>query len=229
MSDERTASAPAGTFETALHEVARARTRRRRWLAIIGLPVVAAAGVGAWVWKPWQSVNLPESACWSVVTKADLKPLADDDGTATVDSSGDLSGRMPYPDCRIYWNGAKHKPLLSVTVLHPSDTVYNHVLGLGKPGTPLDPRPIELGAGVTGWITRDANVDLVYRCDAADAADSPFREILVSGGPVSGDSHSASVREAHVGLAWRTAAAAIRAEGCRSAALVASQPAAPAQ
>ncbi|MEV6978641.1 hypothetical protein [Kitasatospora sp. NPDC093806] len=227
-----TPTEPPGVFERALHEVAERRARRRRLLAAVGLPLALAAAVSAWVWKPWQSVELPAAACWSTVTAADLEPLAGDDGTAHVDQSGDLSGK-PAGRCVVYWNDAKGRPLVSVTVRQTDEGGYGYLQHQAEtPDLAGHPRPLQLGAGAAGVITSDANVSLVYRCSAGDPGGTggqPFRQVLVSGGPVTGDDRGTAVREAHVRLAWLVAVTAAGREGCPGAALVAAPPTVPAK
>ncbi|MFJ8434804.1 hypothetical protein ACIQ9P_26235 [Kitasatospora sp. NPDC094019] len=231
MTVPTTPTNPPGDFARALREVGERRARRRRRLAVIGLPLLVAAGASAWLWKPWQSVELPESACWSMVTKEDLKPLAGDDGTAHVVERGDLSGK-PSGSCAVRWNGPKGRALLNVSVLRVSEHVYTSVQNdTLDPGRDGHPRLLAFGAGAGGVITSDSNVDLVLRCSesTADSTDGPsYRQVVVSGAPANGTSGAVAVREAHVRLAWHIAAAAIDREGCRGTALASEPPATPA-
>ncbi|MEV7023391.1 hypothetical protein [Kitasatospora sp. NPDC093558] len=216
-----------GQFEQALREAAGQRARRRRLLAIVVPPMALAVGVSAWVWKPWQSVELPRSACWSVVTEDDLKPLAGDDGTAHVEESGDLSGQPPA-SCAVYWNDAKGRPLVHVRVQQTGEGSYTDLVEKGRtPDASMHPRPVDFGSGAAGVITSEANVNLVFRCDGSGTGNRPFRQVVVSGTPVTGDDRGTTARKQHVRLAWRVARAASDQGSCHGAALAFSLPSTP--
>ena len=147
--------------------------------------VAVAAVVGLW-WKPWQSVNLPQSACWGILSKDDLKPLAGADGTAvarisasTVVStlkSGPDQGVLPNAQCAVWWN--QNRTLLSINVDPQS------AAGMQAEEDPrsLTQAPVNLGSGVVLLWQQDA-VFVYFRCEGITWTGSPYAEVQVDGGP----------------------------------------------
>ncbi|MEV0535754.1 hypothetical protein [Kitasatospora sp. NPDC050463] len=227
MTEETEVPPSPGTAQAAMAEAEARQARRRRQLAVVALPLVAVVGVTLWAWKPWQSAELPDRACWSTVTRADLAPLAGADGEATADESGVLSNGKAA-SCAVLWNGQKGNPLLHLSIQPQDEGALTYVQHLAAdPTRPNRPRPLDFGPGTAAVITDDANVQLVYRCTGEGTSSRPVRQVLVSGGPVSGDGYSPEVRAAHVDLARRLASAAIDAEGCRTGVRVSAPPAVP--
>ncbi|MFJ3792142.1 hypothetical protein [Kitasatospora sp. NPDC090091] len=231
MADETDSPATEGIAQAAFAEV-EARQARRRWLvASVGLPVAVAVGVSLWVWKPWQSADLPESACWSTVTRADLEPAAGDDGKAVVDEKGDPAGGKQVPWCGVHWDTWHGRTLLSIGVERPDRAAFD-AARLGGPAQAGQgdhpPRSLALGQGITGWIHPDASVDLLYQCDYPGHAEDHFRRVRVVGTTDSGSGVD-SLRASHVGIAWRTAQKAIAGEHCQRLGLVDAPPAVPAR
>lgn len=202
------------------------RSRVRPWHAAVALAVVAAVGGGLWAWKPWQSVELPKSACWGVLDANDLKPLAGPDGKATEPTPSrriatPASGSRDYR-CLVSWPDATI--LLDVDVRPARDRIdadRKNDAGSGAV-TPLD-----FGADTTGWITAsriapgNAAVRLYVPCDydaPKDDSDQPppkYIGVLVSGDTV----HGASLDKAHqayADIALKIGRAAATAYECRN-------------
>ncbi|MFE6054716.1 hypothetical protein ACFQ6N_28510 [Kitasatospora sp. NPDC056446] len=200
----------------------------RPWHAAVALAVAAVVGGGLLVWKPWQSVTLPEHACWSVLGKDDLKPIAGPDGTvrepvpsehiATPTKSENASTRS---SC-IVW---REKGYLLDIDIKPAwagiDADRAEDARAGKV-TPLD-----LGAGAVGWVgvsdeNRRQTARLYVRCDFEMRSDygrpaPQYFDVRVTGDVVDGTS-PARVRQAYADIALKVGRAAATAYECRNTA-----------
>ncbi|MFG2843656.1 hypothetical protein ACGF12_10850 [Kitasatospora sp. NPDC048296] len=140
------------------------RRLRRRWLAAgLAAVVLAAAGVGWWWRSGHAPAELPASACWSVLTRADLEPLAaDQHGTFVEDYSMDYGGGLhPTPDsqtCDV--RNAEHV-VLSVHMRSVDEFTMEVLYGAGSK---VSKRPLDFGADVQGWVEPE-EVSLALRCD----------------------------------------------------------------
>ncbi|MGW3233377.1 hypothetical protein [Kitasatospora sp. NPDC001095] len=205
------------------------RSRVRPWHAVVALAVVAAVGGGLWAWKPWQSVELPRSACWGVLGANDLKPLAGTDGKATEPkpsreiatpakpASGSRDSR-----CLVSWPGGTI--LLDADVRPAHDRIDADRKNDAGGGSVI---PLDFGSGTTGWITAsrivpgNAAVRLYVPCDydaPKDDGDQPppkYIGVLVSGDVV----HGATLGKAHqayADIALKIGRAAATAYECRN-------------
>ncbi len=162
------------------------RFGRRAWITIAVAALVAvAAVVGLW-WKPWQSVTLPQSACWGILSKDDLKPLAGADGTAVARTSGSTvvstlksgsnQGTPPNAQCAVSWN--QNRTLLSINV-DPQSAA--DMKAAEDPGL-LTQAPVNLGSGVVLLWQQDAAI-VYFRCEGITWPDFPYAEVQVDGGP----------------------------------------------
>lgn len=113
-----------GIAAAAFAEVEARRVRRRHRLIVVWLPLAAVVGASLWAWQPWNSVELPESACWSLVGRADLEPAAGDDGRTVVREEGDPVGGAKVPWCVVHWNTWYGRKLLSVGVERPDGAAF---------------------------------------------------------------------------------------------------------
>ncbi|MFE7529762.1 hypothetical protein ACFU7Y_29220 [Kitasatospora sp. NPDC057542] len=207
----------------------RRRSRVRPWHAAVALAVAAAVGGGLWAWKPWQSVELPQSACWGVLDANDLKPLAGPDGKAVEPrpareiatpmkpASGSRDSR-----CRIMWPGATI--LLDAEVRPARDRIDADRRNDASGGSAT---PLDFGPGTTGWVVDSKNVDgnasvrLYVPCDfdaPRDDSDQPppkYFGVLVSGDVVDGASLG-KAHQAYADIALKIGRAAAVAYECRN-------------
>ncbi|MFE4977754.1 hypothetical protein ACFRAR_37330 [Kitasatospora sp. NPDC056651] len=205
------------------------RSRVRPWHAAVALAVAAAVGGGLWAWKPWQSVELPQSACWGALGANDLKPLTGPDGKAVEPRPAREIATPMKPNsgsrdsrCLVMWPNAAI--LLEVDVRParpPIDAYRTSDESLGSL-TPLD-----FGPGTTGWVVGSKNVDgeasvrLYVPCDfdaPRDDSDQPppkYFGVLVSGDVVDGASPG-KAHQAYADIALKIGRAAATAYECRN-------------
>ncbi|MFJ9691757.1 hypothetical protein [Kitasatospora sp. NPDC101183] len=150
------------------------RLPRRRRLAA-GAAVVVLAG-GAWWWRSAHApAELPSAACWSLLTRADLSPLAHDatgtfveqDTTFGPGFSDALQPRLrPVAgdqDCEVRRDAGG--TLVRVLVREMDEpTATGHYGSGAKASSRLD-----LGADVQGWVGA-SEVGLAIRCDTPEGA-----------------------------------------------------------
>lgn len=181
----------------------RGRLRRRWVLAGAAAVAVIVGGVNFVSWWKWDHTpaRVPESACWSVLTKDDLKPFADQAHGTFFDDPGlkDHPRLQPdhgYIDCvlREKSEDGKGDSLLWVQVraVDDSDVTYRY----GPDG--LDAKEgferLDFGADVQGWVRRQT-VHAVVRCDNPEIAD--LRNSYVMVGVASGTAIDVTSKEAH--------------------------------
>ncbi|MGF1425102.1 hypothetical protein [Kitasatospora sp. LaBMicrA B282] len=192
-------------------------TRRRRWAGAIAA-VLVAAGVTAFWWKPWQSVVLPQSACWSVLGPDDLRPLVGTNGTA-VDHSGaeivtpmtaGLGSGQSY--CAVRWAGDS---VLEATV-QPSRN------GLAMSGVQSrGGHALDFGPDAQGWIDDQHDIlEFYLRCDFqvpaewADGPATPYVWITIDGAPEDSQYSLTRVRQAYADIALKIARTVVTQYQC---------------
>ncbi|MFD4657011.1 hypothetical protein ACFWP2_15455 [Kitasatospora sp. NPDC058444] len=186
-------------------------------------------GGGLWAWKPWRSVELPESACWGVLGANDLKRLAGPDGKATEPEPSREIATPAKPvsgsresRCRVMWTGAA---ILLDAEVRPARDRIDADRGNDAGGGSVT--PLDFGPGTTGWVVSSKNVDghasvrLYVPCDydaPKEDSDQPppkYLGVLVSGDVVHGAS-SAEARQAYADIALKVGGAAATAYECRN-------------
>ncbi|MGW2374821.1 hypothetical protein [Kitasatospora sp. NPDC001683] len=212
----------------------RRRSRVRPWHAAVALVAAAAVGGGLWAWKPWQEVELPQSACWSQVTKDELKVLAGPDGrgyegarqdrmaTPSAPVNGDRYGK-----CEVWWAG-QHRTadvLLSATV----SPAYDGIDADRQKDTREAGRttPLDFGPDTVGWVAdaggdKSPRVRLYVRCDGYQLpaelrkgeADPAYVQVSVEGEPWVSTSPRARIRQTYADVALKIARAAPGAYRC---------------
>ncbi len=195
------------------------RFGRRAGISVVVAAVVAvAAVVGLW-WKPWQSVTLPQSACWGMLSKDDLKPLAGVDGTAVAQSGSTtpLSTLKagPYPpsslstaECGVSWN--RSGSLLGVTV-YPESTegMQTSERELGMAARSTFPGP--------GTVFSKGRVAVVFfHCEGVTTSyGEPYSNVQVSVvGGVTGGGASESLTNADAHIAFKLSEAIAKQVPC---------------
>ncbi|MFJ7909188.1 hypothetical protein [Kitasatospora sp. NPDC096204] len=212
------------------------RPRRRRALPIAVGAAVLVAGVGGGLWyaRPWQGVDLPQSACWNAFTHEDLAALAGKGGKV-----GARQGKTPLseqdtlagnPSCEV----GRHGTTIAAIGVEARDEKFQRVKTEAESTgwEPIRPAPLDFGPGAQGWLFRHGTVQLLLRCDHPEKdgrpAVFPFRMIEVSGDRASAGTPVAKIHQIRIDAALRTARELVRAQGCTNAPQLAAQaPAAP--
>ncbi|MCC9306847.1 hypothetical protein LN042_06965 [Kitasatospora sp. RB6PN24] len=182
--------------------------RRRLWAGAVAA-VLVAAGVTAFCWKPWQSVVLPQSACWSALGPDDLRPLVGTNGTAVALTgsvvhaplTADIASQME--SCGVRWAGG---PVLEVNVKPSVDGLS--MSGFNATGY----RALDFGPDGQARIDdRYDTLNFYLRCDLqipvdrADQPASPFVWISIDGDPRQSQYSRTRVRQAYADIALKLA------------------------
>ncbi|MFB7906960.1 hypothetical protein ACFC1T_11065 [Kitasatospora sp. NPDC056076] len=209
------------------------RPPRRRWVpwsaGVLGVALIA--GSVLWVWRPWRSLEIPRSACWSALSGNDLRPL--------TGAYGKVSEVGPHPRlqtptspeeteirsnaCRLSWQGddGRQGKLLAVRV-DPAwggiDADRAQDASRNRPATPLDGGP---GAAWLATAEGSHRVRLYVRCDfqvpaASDPAKRkapPYFRVDVGSDGVYADP-AAKGRQAYGDIALKIARAAAAEYRC---------------
>ncbi|MFE4519211.1 hypothetical protein ACFRMQ_34095 [Kitasatospora sp. NPDC056783] len=203
--------------------------RWRRWLAG-GLAVAVVAGGGLWVWKPWRSLEIVRSACWSALSADDLKPLAGPYGDAfepvprarIATPTAPDEPRIRSIDCHVSWRGddGSGRFLLEVQVAPAWDGAdADRARDTAQHYSVAD---LDFGSGAVGLASTypSHHVRLYVRCDfpvpASDRPDRkapPYVRVDVGGDPVGGASPAKS-RQAYADVALKIARVAAAEYQC---------------
>ncbi|MBD0689540.1 hypothetical protein [Streptomyces sp. CBMA123] len=205
------------------------RPPRRRWApwsaGVLGVALIA--GSVLWVWRPWRSLEIPRSACWSALSEADLKPLAGAYGTVSEVAPRPRIQTPTSPQeneirsnaCQLSWHGddGRQGRLLAVRV----DPAWSGIDADRAQDTARDRRvtPLDGGPGAAWLATADGShrVRLYVRCDfQVPAATDPkhrtappyFRVDVGSDGVVAAPSEQGSRAYGDIALKIARAAAA---------------------
>ncbi|WP_327069008.1 hypothetical protein OG500_24730 [Kitasatospora sp. NBC_01250] len=202
---------------------------RRRLLVwgVLAALVAGAAVTGFW-WKPWQSVQLPQSACWGELGPADYRVLAGPDGRAKATTRGGIDGPVAngllLSSCRLVWNDKHHSSMLSVSIGSADGTdVADDQRLLGS-----TLRQVGFGPDVTGWFAPGTGpMALQFACAyqqaAAAAKPSPYLRIVVASADL-GTASTGSVRAAYADIALKLAKATARRIPCTNQLRMLDQP-----
>ncbi|MFF2348771.1 hypothetical protein ACFVVL_03200 [Kitasatospora sp. NPDC058115] len=193
------------------------RNRGRLAVAAVFTALVLIGG-GLWVWKPWQSVELPASACWGLIERDQVRPLVGDDGKGhETEVIGDLSGRSSHAQCGIAWQPGY--TAVVVNVFQTDERSYRSDLEMYDAAP--DPGrsrylPIDFGTGVKGWLQEGLQPVLTFPCDSGrqPLARNVYRKISVSGAFFLSDLSAKKRTQVFVDVAHRTAREIVRQEGC---------------
>ncbi|MFF4921262.1 hypothetical protein ACFY4B_11835 [Kitasatospora sp. NPDC001261] len=195
-----------------------------------GLAVAAVVGGGLWAWQPWRSLEIAQSACWSALSRDDLKPLAGRYGKVyeTVPRARIQTPTAPdepgirSTDCRVVWNPDDGSGgfLLEAQVAPAWDGVdADRARDTGQHHAVVD---LDFGPGAVGLAGGDPDhpVRLYVRCDfqvpTADKPDRkapPYIRVEVGGEPVDGVS-PAKARQAYADAALKIARVAAAEYQC---------------
>ncbi|MFE7189429.1 hypothetical protein [Kitasatospora sp. NPDC057541] len=170
-------------------------------------------GGGLWAWKPWQSVELPASACWGLIEREEVRPLVGDEGKGIErEVFGDLSGRSTRADCGISWlPGAT---VVVAWIFQIDESSYRS----HREQYEADQRdlPIDFGAGVAGWLDDGLQPMLMFPCDSGrqPLARNVYRQLSVAGDFYLSDLSAKKRTQVFVDVAHRIAQEIVRQEGC---------------
>ncbi|MFJ7243583.1 hypothetical protein ACIQWA_02935 [Kitasatospora sp. NPDC098652] len=195
------------------------------WLAGL-LALALVVGGGLLIWKPWRSQDLPQSACWSALSKDDLKPLAGSHGKATEQGAARIQ-TPGVPDdpanrsntCFLDWfpdGGDGSRTFLSVQVDPALDGIDADRANASAGGRPV--ATLDFGTGAVGLATTetDRHVRLYVRCDfkvlRGGAAPQYFR--IDVGGNVLDGVPPAKARQAQADIALKVARVAAKEYEC---------------
>ncbi|MFE7531456.1 hypothetical protein ACFU7Y_37980, partial [Kitasatospora sp. NPDC057542] len=185
---------------------------------------------GLWAWQPWRSLEIPQSACWSALSKDDLKPLAGQYGKAYENAP---AARIETPTtptepslrsytCRVGWrpDDGYGRSLLDVLILPARDGIdADRATDANLHHAVAD---LDFGPGAVGLASddRDHLVRLYVRCDfqvpskgGLDAKAPPYVRVDVGGDTVDGAS-PAKARQAYAVAALKIARVAAAEYQC---------------
>ncbi|WP_181799303.1 hypothetical protein [Kitasatospora acidiphila] len=197
------------------------------WTSLAGV-IAATVVVGAW-WRPWRAVELPQSACWSVLSKPDYQTLAGDDGKATEDSIGSIDGPLQpgSSQCYLGWSAKRRDPILTVLITSTAINSGRSTISILSGG---EARSISFGPDTAGLFGdgRQSAVDLVLRCDhqqagASGSSSSPYVEISVTGASDVPVAPRSQVRQTYANIALKLAKAIVRRLPCTNNVQLADQ------
>jgi hypothetical protein len=162
------------------------RLGRRAGISIVLAAVVAVAAIVGLGWKPKQSVHLPQSACWGMLSKDDLKPLAGKNGTAVAKTTETVASVLkpgPKPptfhdaDCLVSWNRKDTLLYLDFGAISSADVQDSEELD--RPSQ----APDKLGPGIT-LLWQSSGVSLSFPCTGVTwpYLYSPDVQVFVGGG-----------------------------------------------
>ncbi|KJS55810.1 hypothetical protein [Streptomyces rubellomurinus] len=157
--------------------------RRRQWLAAV-VAVVVLAGAGWWWRSAHAPAELPAGACWSVLTRADLKPLAEDEqGTFAASYWLDDDGKRLRPSPTRYEQSCevRRSPADAIVRVAVRSVNESAMTALYGPGSQATYSRLDFGADVQGWVGQD-KVGLGFRCDNPESMrmEAPYVGVEVS-------------------------------------------------
>ncbi|MEU3565849.1 hypothetical protein [Kitasatospora sp. NPDC006786] len=216
------------------------RPRRRRVLPIALGAAVLVAGVGGGLWyvKPWQGVDVPQSACWNAFTHDDLAALVGKGHKAVAwQDRNALTDREYSHDaaCDVTWeddNPLNHAVAKISTENRDEKFRQAKTKAESTGWEPIRPAPLDFGPGAQGWLFHEGTVQLLVRCDYLDTdgqpSGRPYRLVTITGDRWSSDTPVTEVHRIRIAAALRTARELVRAQGCTNdPQLAARAPAAP--
>ncbi|GAB2727494.1 hypothetical protein GCM10010442_56450 [Kitasatospora kifunensis] len=199
---------------------------------VLAALVAGAAVTGLW-WKPWQSVQLPQSACWGELGPADYQVLAGPNGKAKATARGSIDGPVSngllLSSCRLVWNDKHHSSVLSVSLgsADNSDVADDpRLLGSSL-------QQVSFGPDVTGWLAPGTGpLALQFACAYQQAPaspggpvtrTSPYVRIVVSSADL-GTASTGRVRSAYAGIGLKMAKAVAQRLPCGNQVRLLDQP-----
>ncbi|MFD8082224.1 hypothetical protein ACFV4F_11065 [Kitasatospora sp. NPDC059722] len=210
--------APENPLESAPAEQKAVRYRQRRLVLAMVLALVVGGGGGLWWWASHDSLNLPESACWSILDQNDLRSLAGAArGTYTVrygEHRGDENSLQPGLQNQTCTVEEDHHVLSGVTVRPWGKLTYHDVYDANA--DPAAKRQSDLGPDIQGLWEEHGRMRLAFLCDnpAANLTHLTYLEVMVWGDSELVDPELPSVRQARLNTALKTAKTAASTSGC---------------
>ncbi|MFB7619498.1 hypothetical protein [Kitasatospora sp. NPDC056181] len=212
----------------------RHRRRTRVWLEVGSLACVLALA-GSYFWWPASSQDplmppdplmLPDSACWSLLDRNDLQPLAGTaQGTFSVqvtegfNSVGPQASFQPGEQSQYCAVTRDNESLLLVSVHRINSRDHLNLYEKGpSPEYRAEAALLGLGPDVGGLWTMKEQVQLAFRCDNPANPDQgyPYLEVIVGANSEHVDPKQASVHQARLDIALKVARAAAVARPCQN-------------
>ncbi|MFJ9774798.1 hypothetical protein ACIRVF_26735 [Kitasatospora sp. NPDC101157] len=175
--------------------------------------MIIGVGGGTWWWASRDPLKLPDSACWSLVDRSDLLPLAGDAG-GTFAVRHRTEGQ--YDDGSRFTPGVRHQTcvvdghqrvllVLDVWGIDEDSFHREYELGFRMPSWAPE-QQLSLGPDLKAWAGVNAT-RLAFRCDNLVARDKDVAavEIAVEGGLRTADVKSASGQQARLDIALKVA------------------------
>ncbi|MEU3573962.1 hypothetical protein AB0E96_36950 [Kitasatospora sp. NPDC036755] len=198
----------------------RRRSRVRPWHGAVALTVVAAVGGGLWAWKPWQSVELPQSACWGVLDREAIRPFVGSDGKAVAHVQGELSAAEPLAECTVSWSPKGGLAAVDATVMRTDDALHQQDQARMADDIARG-RATELPVGdqAKSWVD-PVNASLIFPCPVPEAGRRTNVSILVTGDPQVPARPARELVQNRADFILELAKEVVRREGCPDVHLV---------
>ncbi|AUY52305.1 hypothetical protein [Streptomyces sp. CB01881] len=206
--------------------------RRPRARLVVGSLVCVLALAGSYLW--WSSsqdpLKLPASACWSLLDRNDLRPLAakaqgtfavhyTKDGFHSIGQQATIQPGERTQYCAVSRDSEHYESLLDVTVHRINRLDYRNIYE-------EEPSPdhrakwarLDLGPDVKGLWGMKEQVQVAFRCDSPANVDPgyPYLEVMVGAWSEQVDPKQASVHQARLDIALKVARAAAAARPCQN-------------
>jgi hypothetical protein len=202
------------------------RPRKGVWITGVTAAVLVVAGVVVYTQRPGGTPVLPASACWGALSAADLAPLVQGSGRATVKEDPTL--RFPFSvlgnkQCAIYWKGEKHD-ILQADFKEEFGDSYRLDRGL-EPSRGI--QDVDYGAAIPGFVTRQGYTELYLPCARpGPVADGSLLHVAITiyGAPYGRGGPSRRTRQAYVDITYKLAKAAARQIPCTNPISFAARP-----
>ncbi|WBP89573.1 hypothetical protein [Kitasatospora cathayae] len=197
------------------------RRLRRRWLAAgIAAAVLLAGAVFGWWWRSDEPpAELPASACWWVLTRDDLKPLAEHVHGTFVESQPHDEHLQPNHgdiDCVLRRKSGEGlgESLLWVQVDAQPDFMWKDKYGPDASSSGPGINRLDFGPDVQGWVGRQF-VQMAFRCDNPENAARrfPYTTVGIRSGEAT-EATSEKVHRAVLDIALKYAKAVVASYPC---------------
>lgn len=192
--------------------------RPRRWVLIAAAAAIVVTVAGAVIYsqQPKEKLAMPDSACWGILSRADLEPVAGSDGTMIVSTDQSLTGAFHLKElgsCDALWSGKHDGGILFTAFATPTS--------LKDAKTQIRPPLVE-----TRWSPQVTAVsslhgtELYYACAYPSSITNlllkfePYVEVQVNGSTKISSHGATEARQAYAAMALKIAKAVARQLPC---------------